>query len=70
LGTGADQVHVQEHRWEPHWMLVLHSDGLRAQWQWSDFPGLEHENPQAVADQLLSKLAKEDDDATILAVKN
>jgi anti-sigma regulatory factor (Ser/Thr protein kinase) len=70
LGAQEEHVQVQQHRWHPDWMLVLHSDGVRGQWQWSDFPGLEHAPPQAVANQLLRTLAKQDDDATVLAVKS
>jgi anti-sigma regulatory factor (Ser/Thr protein kinase) len=70
LGAHEDRVQVQQLRWDPNWMLVLHSDGLSAQWKWSDFPGLQHEAPQTVANQLLKILAKEDDDATVLAVKS
>lgn len=70
LGAQEDHVQVQHHHWHPDWMLVLHSDGLRGQWQWSDFPGLERATPQAVANQLLKVLAKENDDATVLAVKS
>ena len=70
LGVRENHVRVQQHRWDPSWMLVLHSDGLRTHWQWADFPGLEREPPQAVANKLLGILAKKDDDATILAVKN
>jgi anti-sigma regulatory factor (Ser/Thr protein kinase) len=69
LGAQEDHVHVQQHRWHPDWMLVLHSDGLRGQWQWNDFPGLERASPQAVANQLFKTLAKENDDATVMAVK-
>jgi hypothetical protein len=70
LGAREDHVRVQQHCWGPSWMLILHSDGLRTHWQWTDFPGLERGPPQAVANKLLSILAKKDDDATILAVKN
>jgi anti-sigma regulatory factor (Ser/Thr protein kinase) len=70
LGVQEEQVQVQRHHWEPNWMLVLHSDGVRGQWQWSDFPGLEQGTPQAVANQFLRTLAKPDDDATVLVVKS
>jgi anti-sigma regulatory factor (Ser/Thr protein kinase) len=70
LGAGDDYVHVQRRRWDPEWVLVLHSDGLRTRWEWSDFPGLEREPPQMIANHLLSNLAKDDDDATVLVVKN
>lgn len=69
LGAQEYHVHVQQLLWEPDWIFVLHSDGLRTHWQWSDFPGLERESPRAVANHLLRKLAKDDDDATVLAVK-
>ena len=70
LGVQEEQVQVQRHHWDPNWMLVLHSDGVRGQWQWSDFPGLEQGTSQAVANQLLRTLAKQDDDATVLVVKS
>jgi serine/threonine protein phosphatase PrpC len=70
LGVREIHVQMQHLRWDPDWMLVLHSDGLFAQWHWDDFPGLQHETPQAVANHLLSILARENDDATILAVKS
>jgi anti-sigma regulatory factor (Ser/Thr protein kinase) len=69
LGAQENHVQVRQHRWQPNWTLVLHSDGLRAQWQWSDFPGLEQAPAQAVAGQLLKVLAKEQDDATVVTVK-
>ena len=69
LGVGQAHAVVQHHRWEPGWTLVLHSDGLHTHWQWSDFPGLERQPAQAIADMLLHKLAKDDDDATVVAVR-
>ena len=69
LGVGQARAIVQQHRWEPGWTLVLHSDGLRAHWQWSDFPGLERQPAQAIADSLLHKLARDDDDATVVVVR-
>jgi anti-sigma regulatory factor (Ser/Thr protein kinase) len=69
LGVGDSHAVVQQHRWNPGWTLVLHSDGLHTRWQWSDFPGLERAPAQAIADKLLNELAKEDDDATVVTVK-
>jgi hypothetical protein len=39
-------------------------------WQWSDFPKLEREPAQVIADKLLKELAKDDDDATVVIVKS
>ena len=60
---------VQEFPWQPHWLLVLHSDGLRSRWHWDDLPGIEKETAQSVASKLMRALATDGDDATVLAVK-
>jgi anti-sigma regulatory factor (Ser/Thr protein kinase) len=70
LGTAEIRVCVQDFQWQSEWMLVLHTDGLRTPWQWSDSPGLEQEPAQTVADRLMRKLVNDDDDATVLAVKS
>jgi anti-sigma regulatory factor (Ser/Thr protein kinase)/serine/threonine protein phosphatase PrpC len=69
LGTGLTKAAVTNHRWQPDWTLVLHSDGLHTHWQWSDFPGLEQAPAEAIAGKLLKELGKEDDDATVVTVK-
>ncbi len=70
LGTGDVGALVQQHRWQPGWTLVLHSDGVRTHWQWEDFPGLERQPAQVIADKLLKELGKTDDDATVVAVRS
>jgi hypothetical protein len=42
---------------------------LRTHWIWEDFPGLDTQSAGVIAQQLLSALAKEDDDATVVVVK-
>ncbi len=70
LGTcSMPQVVIQEKKWSPGWLLVLHSDGLQTHWQWQDFPGLEREPTEVIARRLLHALATKDDDATVLAVR-
>lgn len=70
LGMGRrTHAAVQDHRWQPDWTLVLHSDGLRTHWQWEDFPGLEREPAEPIAQKLLKELGKKDDDATVVVVK-
>jgi serine/threonine protein phosphatase PrpC len=70
LGGQESRVSVQEFKWKPEWLFVLHTDGLRSHWQWSDFPGIEREPAQSVAKKLMRALAGERDDATVLAVKS
>lgn len=56
--------------WPAGHLLVLHSDGLRTNWDWKEFPDPASQTSTAVAWQLLHKLGKEDDDATVIVVKN
>lgn len=69
LGGSAPNVVVTEHRWDLSSLMVLHSDGLRTHWLWEDFPGLAAQSAEAIAQQLLSALAKDEDDATVIVVK-
>ena len=69
VGLDEVRVSVQEIAWEPQSVLVLHTDGLRNQWQWDDFPGLGRESAKEIASRLMRELAVGNDDATVLVVK-
>jgi serine/threonine protein phosphatase PrpC len=69
IGLNAPNAMVTEHLWPPGHMLVLHSDGLRTHWNWKDFPGLAEQPAQALAQEFLRLLAKEEDDATVIVVR-
>jgi anti-sigma regulatory factor (Ser/Thr protein kinase) len=70
--VGVDEPHVSVHEiiWDPQWVLVLHTDGLRTRWQWDDFPGLGREPAKEIAVRLMRDLVVGNDDATVLAVKS
>ena len=70
--VGVDELRVSVHEisWDPYWVLVLHTDGLRTHWQWDDFPGLGREPAKEIASRLMRDLAIGNDDATVLAVKS
>lgn len=70
VGVDEPHVSVQEITWDPQWVLVLHTDGLRAHWQWDDFPGLGREPAKEIALRLMRDLVTGNDDATVLAVKS
>jgi anti-sigma regulatory factor (Ser/Thr protein kinase) len=69
VGVNASNPAVTQHRWQPHYLLALHSDGLTTRWRWEDFPALRRASASVMARRLLQALAKDDDDATILVVK-
>lgn len=70
VGLNAPNPVPRAHPWTPETTLIMHSDGLRTHWDWKEFPGLEKESPSAVARQLLTKLGKTDDDATVIVVRS
>jgi anti-sigma regulatory factor (Ser/Thr protein kinase) len=69
LGLNAPAAAVSVHPWKREWILVFHSDGLRSHWRLEDFPDLAETSAQGTAEALLCRLAKQDDDATVVVVK-
>ena len=69
VGVNASNPAVTQHRWQPHYLLALHSDGLTTRWRWEDFRDLGSASASVMARRLLQALAKDDDDATVLVVK-
>jgi len=68
IGLNAPEAVVTEHPWRPQDVMVLHSDGLSSHWSWEDFPRAEDLSADALA-YLLLRLARDDDDATVLVVR-
>ena len=68
IGLNASDPVAAEDPWHPDYTLVLHTDGLRTNWRWDDFPGLAALPPADAARRLLQDLAKEEDDATVIVV--
>lgn len=69
VGLTRSGVPVTEHAWPAAAMLVLHSDGLDTHWTWADFPNLTDQPAAVIAQGLLRRLAKPEDDATVLVVR-
>lgn len=69
IGLQRTDPVISEHAWKPAATMVVHSDGVQSHWRWEDFPGLEDMRASTAAHQLLSRLARDDDDATVLVVK-
>ena len=70
VGVNAREPLVTEHKWEENFMLIIHSDGLSSHWRWHDFPDIPDAPANVIAQRLLNRLAKDNDDATVLVVKN
>jgi serine/threonine protein phosphatase PrpC len=70
LGGNAPNPRVTHHCWEAGDVMVLHSDGVTQRWRWEDFPDLDHASATIIAQRLLRTLAKTNDDATVVVVKD
>ena len=70
VGLNAPDAVITEHPWTSSTMLIMHSDGLPAHWAWDQFPELDGELPPAIAQRLLRRLARPDDDATVVVAGN
>lgn len=69
LGHNVPSARVTQHRWEPSYWMVLHSDGMKANWLLDDYRGVSGDSATVIAQRLLRNLARDDDDATVLVVK-
>jgi anti-sigma regulatory factor (Ser/Thr protein kinase) len=70
IGGNAPQPRVTDSGWSPGTVLVLHSDGVICHWGVADFPDLLREPAATMAPRLLRTLAKDNDDATVVVVRD
>lgn len=66
--VGHQTIRTREftYRWNPHSLIVMHSDGLSGRWQLSAYPGLASRRSSLVAAVLFRDLRKSNDDAAVL----
>ena len=69
--AGAEIRTVREftYPWPAGAAVVLHSDGLSARWDLSDYPGLLTRDPGVIAGVLMRDHCRHTDDATVVVVK-
>ncbi len=70
LGINAPPPQVSTEKWSRDTMLVLHSDGVASHWSWEEFRHLTDRSATTIARELLNKLGKDHDDATVVVVKS
>lgn len=70
IGMNAPNPVPASHPWTSSNLLIMHSDGLHTHWNWQECSDLMQEAPPVIAQQLLSKFGKVDDDATIVVVRS
>ena len=70
-GTAGHEIHriVEfQYAWHPGSLLVLHSDGVSANWSLERYPGLAGRHPSLIAGVLYRDHHRERDDATVAVV--
>ncbi len=65
-GHEARQIKEFVYAWEDESVIVMHSDGLSANWNPSSLPGLHRHHPTLIGGFLYRESARERDDACIL----
>jgi anti-sigma regulatory factor (Ser/Thr protein kinase) len=69
VGVGSPRVLVNRLTWRAGDLLAMFSDGLRASWEWTQFPMAALLPAQQFARELFDAHVRENDDATLLIAK-
>ena len=69
-GHARPRLQEFQHPFPPGSMLVMHSDGISAQWQLETYAGLRPKHPTVIAAVLYRDFGRQRDDATVVVVKD
>jgi len=69
LGQQMTRLQEFHYPWNPHSLLVMHSDGLITRWDLERYPGLISKQPSVIAAVLHRDFSRGRDDATVLVAK-
>jgi len=69
--AGYEARHIREfiYPWTDQSFIVMHSDGLSANWNPAAFPGLQRHHPSVISALLYREAARERDDACVIVGK-
>jgi serine/threonine protein phosphatase PrpC len=70
VGLNAPNPVLLTHPWTPASVLIMHSDGVGTRWNWNEFDEIRSAPPAVIARQLLAKMGKLDDDATVIVARS
>lgn len=69
VGLNAPQAVSTRHPWTSASTLIIHSDGLRTDWDAKDLITVLHKAPGVIAQYLLADRGRVDDDAAVIVAK-
>ena len=70
IGLNAPSPVCTGHPWTDSCLLVMHSDGLRANWDGKEYAAAANDAPDILARRMLNALGKIEDDATVLVARS
>jgi hypothetical protein len=70
VGAAFPNVRPQSFDLQSTWLLLLHTDGIRARFHLEDMPSELKDEPQRLADGLLGGWSRDADDATIVVIRH
>jgi anti-sigma regulatory factor (Ser/Thr protein kinase) len=68
-GAEARRIQGFDYTWPANGLLVMHSDGMSSNWDWSGYPGLQEHDAAVIAGVLYRDHNRGRDDATVVVVK-
>jgi hypothetical protein len=69
VGHEMRRLHPYKYPLPSDALLILHSDGLSANWGLDKYPGLFHRHPSVIAGVLFRDFRRQRDDATIIVIR-
>lgn len=69
LGYSVRTIRQQTYTWTPDSVLIMASDGISTRWNLAAHPGLLSRHPSVIAAALHRDFGRQNDDTTLLAVK-
>ncbi|MGL5064916.1 MAG: ATP-binding protein [Microcoleus sp.] len=69
IGHQMRKVEEFTYPWNPHSILIMHSDGLGTQWDLNRYPGLASKHPALIAAVLYRDFKRSRDDMTVIVAK-
>jgi serine phosphatase RsbU (regulator of sigma subunit) len=69
VGLGIRKIQKFTYSWPRGALLIMHSDGLTANWNLERYPGLMVRHPSVVAGVLYRDCSRHNDDATVLVAR-
>jgi len=69
IGYQIRTPHEKSIQFVPGDVLIMHSDGITSQFDQDDYPGMLRDNAETIANNLIDKFGKNNDDATCIVIR-